>query len=251
MLRMLSKDRNELMQDRHYDRYLFYAFGEIVLVVIGILIALQIDTWNKDREERKEELYLLNSFLADINRDIEELDFIIAQTIARQKQVDSIFIILQDPQAYTVQDFLKFQIPLMIDDYFTADMGTFDESKSSGKISYVLNNDLREQIFDYYNRSSAEWNNDQANYKTTNDRIIPIMIDEFGASSEMVQLISGHTAEHLPDINLSQIANNQRYYQALLYSTGDQYQLRDWQTIQKLAKNLKENLKAELAASLN
>ena len=45
--------------DNNVSRYVLYALGEIVLVVIGILIALQINNWNEDRKAAKQEnLYL-------------------------------------------------------------------------------------------------------------------------------------------------------------------------------------------------
>ena len=54
MLRFFSTIRNRVLRDRKVGRYLLYAIGEILLVVIGILIALQVDTWNKERLEREE-----------------------------------------------------------------------------------------------------------------------------------------------------------------------------------------------------
>ena len=55
-------------------RYLFYAIGEIALVVIGILIALQINNWNEVRKDNKLENYLLQSLKEDLLNDIKELD---------------------------------------------------------------------------------------------------------------------------------------------------------------------------------
>lgn len=226
--------------------YLLYALGEIVLVVVGILIALQIDNWNKDRINRKEEIYILNSFLADMEKDIEYLDGVILATKRRQKQVDSIFIILQDHENYTLQDFLKHQEALTVDNYFASNQGTFDESKASGKISLIENDEIREQIFDYYRRISNKWSNDEANYKTTNDLIIPILINEIGSSPELVKAFSGFEANQLESLNLADIAVNKNYYKALLYSTGDRYQILDWTGTREMALKLKESIEKEL-----
>lgn len=49
MLFVLRKIRHKLMQKNKLTSYLFYAFGEIVLVVIEILIALQINHWNQEK----------------------------------------------------------------------------------------------------------------------------------------------------------------------------------------------------------
>ena len=53
MFRLFRKFRMNLTGSHQVRRYLLYALGEILLVVIGILLALQIDAWNTERLERK------------------------------------------------------------------------------------------------------------------------------------------------------------------------------------------------------
>ena len=50
-----------------YTRYLLYALGEFLLLIFGILIALQVDNWNEDRKERKEEIHILEQLVEDFN----------------------------------------------------------------------------------------------------------------------------------------------------------------------------------------
>ncbi|HSM64078.1 MAG TPA: DUF6090 family protein, partial [Gillisia sp.] len=59
--------RNTLLSENKITRYVFYALGEIFLVVIGILIALQINNWNELRKLQSEELNLL----ADIKTNLQ------------------------------------------------------------------------------------------------------------------------------------------------------------------------------------
>jgi len=59
MLRFFSKIRYQLAAENRVAKYLRYAIGEIVLVVLGIVIALQINNWNADRKIRAEEQNLL------------------------------------------------------------------------------------------------------------------------------------------------------------------------------------------------
>jgi hypothetical protein len=51
MIKFFRKIRQKLLEEGNLKRYLIYAFGEILLVVIGILIALQINNWNEGRKE--------------------------------------------------------------------------------------------------------------------------------------------------------------------------------------------------------
>ncbi len=53
-------------------RYFFYAFGEIILVVIGILIAVQINNWNQRNKERMLEIEILQEIRENLQADIED-----------------------------------------------------------------------------------------------------------------------------------------------------------------------------------
>ena len=60
MIRFFRKIRQQLLTENKFSRYLLYAIGEILLVVLGILIALQIDNWNENKKIRiTEQQYLL------------------------------------------------------------------------------------------------------------------------------------------------------------------------------------------------
>ena len=63
MIKFFRNIRKRLLGENRFSRYLIYVLGEILLVVIGILIALQINNWNEARKERKKELVILNQFL--------------------------------------------------------------------------------------------------------------------------------------------------------------------------------------------
>ena len=55
MIKFFRKIRQNLLSEGKTGKYLKYAIGEIVLVVFGILIALQINTWNEDYKSKKKE----------------------------------------------------------------------------------------------------------------------------------------------------------------------------------------------------
>jgi hypothetical protein len=61
MISFFRKIRQKLLSQNKVTRYLVYALGEIILVVIGILIALQVNNWNEGRKQRQVELkYFFN-----------------------------------------------------------------------------------------------------------------------------------------------------------------------------------------------
>lgn len=78
MIKLFRRIRQKLLTEklpgRPAGRYLLYAIGEIVLVVIGILIALQINTWNENKKQRLEERRILINLQADLVQDTMELN---------------------------------------------------------------------------------------------------------------------------------------------------------------------------------
>ena len=84
MLTFFRRIRQTLLGTGQTRKYILYAFGEIALVVIGILIALQINNWNEARKER----ILGNEYLAKIYTDLKN-DFIKLQYILDQFEVQN------------------------------------------------------------------------------------------------------------------------------------------------------------------
>lgn len=66
MLRFFRTLRQRLLNENKVSKYLLYAIGEILLVVIGILIALQVDNWNEERKKQRE----ITQLLLDIEQDL-------------------------------------------------------------------------------------------------------------------------------------------------------------------------------------
>ena len=85
MLRFFRKIRQNLLADNKFTKYLMYAVGEILLVVIGILIALQINNWNEDRIHRKQEKEFIESVKNDLKQDRDFIELIIAQLEPRME----------------------------------------------------------------------------------------------------------------------------------------------------------------------
>ena len=73
MIKFFRKIRLNLLSENKFRNYLFYAIGEIVLVVIGILIALQINTWSENEKIKKEEKILITGLIQNIEDDIRNL----------------------------------------------------------------------------------------------------------------------------------------------------------------------------------
>lgn len=73
MIKFFRHIRQKLLAENKFSKYLLYAIGEIVLVVIGILIALQINNWNEYKNERKQEQKVLTELLTSLEQNYNKM----------------------------------------------------------------------------------------------------------------------------------------------------------------------------------
>lgn len=74
-MKLFNKIRYRLLKGKQLTNYLIYAFGEIILVVIGILIALYINNWNTERQIANTNRNLQDKVLVQLERDIASVDY--------------------------------------------------------------------------------------------------------------------------------------------------------------------------------
>ena len=73
MIKFFRKIRQKMLTENKFSKYMIYAVGEIILVVIGILIALQINNWNSNRLEKESDSQLIGALITDLKLKNEEL----------------------------------------------------------------------------------------------------------------------------------------------------------------------------------
>lgn len=77
MLKFFRKIRQNLLSEGKTGKYMKYAIGEILLVVIGIIIALQVNNWNQERIERNVEQIIFKKFINNINQDKSTIEYVL------------------------------------------------------------------------------------------------------------------------------------------------------------------------------
>jgi len=70
MIKFFRNIRKKMLSENKISKYLIYAIGEIILVVIGILIALQINNWNENKIKTKKEIFHLENILNNLQDDL-------------------------------------------------------------------------------------------------------------------------------------------------------------------------------------
>ena len=148
MIKFFRKIRKHLLAENKFSKYLIYAIGEIILVVIGILIALQINNWNNDNIERELELNMLSEILTNLEKDVFNFNSKITINEKAIKHNSAVLehLILKTP----LTDTLRFSYARL------TGRGTFEpitvayENLKSKGINIIGNDSLRISISELY-----------------------------------------------------------------------------------------------------
>jgi hypothetical protein len=90
MIKFFRKIRQALLIENKFSKYLFYALGEISLVVIGILIALQLNNWNQDRIYNNERTYLISELLSEFENNLDHIKLMTYQNEVLIAKIDTL-----------------------------------------------------------------------------------------------------------------------------------------------------------------
>ena len=175
MIKFFRHIRMNLMETGKTGKYFKYAIGEIVLVVIGILIALSINNWNESRKETIQEQFILKRLSTDITSDIGQVSNEIGLIDKNSEELKfCIDVILQkkDASISVFRDNLKSMLNLIS---FNQNKTTFNNIISSGQIEYIKNQSLTDSITKYYNNRYQGWDTALLDY--TRNIIAPFMLN--------------------------------------------------------------------------
>ena len=152
MIKLFRNIRKKLAAENKVMAYLRYAIGEILLVVIGILIALQINNWNEKRKQSELKTVYISRLISDIQQDTLNVQIIKKQTEEAQEIIKNTIHILN-----TESDLLKTMQAL--ENYFEkgwdnrifiVNDNTYTDLLQTGNMSILKENIKVEDIIKYY-----------------------------------------------------------------------------------------------------
>jgi len=148
MLFLLRQIRRKMLSKNKVTTYLLYAIGEIILVVVGILIAVSIDDWNSEQKQNKEEIKLLENFRTSLKGD----SLLTRQFIETFDGADSaIFFVLKHMQENKpYHDSLSYHFSLSTAVYSPKIDKEIFETLTANDLNIISNERLKSAIVDYY-----------------------------------------------------------------------------------------------------
>ncbi len=193
-----------------------YALGELVIVVVGVLIALATDAWNDDRLARLEEAELVARLINDLERDVDRLEYGLGLLTGKSESLDRVYATLvegelepSDPAAFLddVIDGAQYGW-----NQVSSRRVTFDEWLGSGKFGLIRDPKLRVGIAEYYALDEsvrARINERETDYPHLSYRLVP-RENEFDLQpglpvEEIQRLVAGVFASPLRDHVIAEI----------------------------------------------
>lgn len=149
--------RQKLANDNQFLKYSRYAVGEILLVVIGILIALGINNWNENRKNQNEQYFLLNKLKSDIQSDVNEISMKISVGELNITNFKFCLEVLSRKKDVPREEFMSRFGGILGINYFDQNTTTFDNLVSSGKIELIEDQNLLDSLVNYYNKDYKSW----------------------------------------------------------------------------------------------
>lgn len=150
MLRFFRNIRQKLLENGSLHKYFWYAIGEVFLVVIGILIALQINNWNEQRKAAEYEITLLSEMQNSLNSDLFLITEYYEPRVQRNKEgVDSLLLYVQKNEMPEIETLSRLFGKMLTNFNYRFDLGPYDNLKSSG-LNIIQNDSLRSLITLHY-----------------------------------------------------------------------------------------------------
>src|SRR6056297_591846 len=144
MIKFFRKIRQKLLSENKFSKYLIYAIGEIILVVIGILIALNINNRNEANKLKNKELVLLTEIQQNLKQDLSSLSGIIISEKERLRSNEIVKLSIETKS--TFDDSLKYHFGNTLGNFrFTANNSAWENLKSIG-LDLISNDSTRSSL---------------------------------------------------------------------------------------------------------
>ena len=233
MIKFFRKIRYDLMEKNKTGKYFKYAIGEIILVVIGILIALQINDWNEKRKLKSEEIKLLKEMKSALTSDKEDIISNISEHLSAAKSCSILINHISNKLPYN--DSLDFHFANSLNTTrFNHTSSPYETLKIKGP-DLIENDSLRVVLGEYYDK----WVGYQFELQKSS-------LQSFDLAKER-QFELFNFAGKITPVDYNQLVKNNYYYSWLTYTRGQrQWEFQNFNNLNKKNKQLIELIDNEI-----
>ncbi|NJB72033.1 hypothetical protein GGR42_002524 [Saonia flava] len=148
MIKFFRKIRQKMLTENKFGKYLTYAVGEIILVVIGILIALSINNWNQERQLQNEEKVILKNIHTEFLENKNALKLGLEENNQGCKASITLLNLVGQNREYIQQHNLDSLMYVMLETgSFRPSENTISDLLQSGKLQLLQNDDLKNLLY--------------------------------------------------------------------------------------------------------
>ena len=191
MLKFFRSLRKNLISESKTTKYFKYAIGEILLVVIGILLALQINNWNQNRQDRLQEQEILGQLLNEYDNNLNQLH---QKMEIRNVVVKSSLKLLNyrntDKQSIDADSFNLHVSRFITRPTFDPELGVTNELTSSGKLYLITNPQLRNYITSFPSLLSELTEEERVAFNNVEDRILPYLSEHYQVGKILAEFLN-------------------------------------------------------------
>jgi len=165
MIPYYRKIRKKLADDNQFFKYSRYAIGEIILVVVGILIALQINNWNNLNEKNKLKSVYINRLISDIKSDTTNIAYTRSELEINQGVIKALIekiSLNEDLEELDTLLYNYFERGWIIYEFIPTS-NTYIDLSQTGNMNILNNPDLVDEIIQYYSWMTQVENSNNVN----------------------------------------------------------------------------------------
>lgn len=160
MLKLFRRIRQKLIREGALKNYVVYAIGEILLVMIGILLALQVSNWNQERIEGAKELKALVDLSKEFKLNQERIKAKQSLRISIAPKLETYIELLSSGEA-DYSSFEDFHSEQIVFGMTNPSNGVIDALISSGEIALISNDSLKYLLADWKNQLGNLYENEE------------------------------------------------------------------------------------------
>lgn len=242
---LLNKDQKETSISP-IVKYFLYTIGEILLVMIGILLALQVNNWNEDRKADALQEQYLQRLIIDLEKDLIFLENEVKVIEERNQSILDFTTVLKNEDSSSEQMLMTAErffesgwfVPI-----FSPAQSTFDDLTSTGQLNIIKNVKLRDQLTALY----KEYEGVKAGFKMNNEWLNAIDI-KITSETDALQY-DPRTKKHFEKIeSIEDLKINKSIYQrsAASHDWANQSALRDFKKLNQLVKGVLDDLRSNV-----